>query len=457
MKMPDSLKFNKTRYIWFVLFFLILPVFLIPSFGQTEEEDDRSDYEKIIRRRVGVEPVYKPVIGFGTGFFNFHGELGDYFKNAVGNQSAFKINVSTFLDKYWYFKVNIFALYGNISGYNRDFDNTLLNNFKTNIVDFGFNVQYSFEHFIDRDSRLKPFISLGVETINFTVKGDLTDANGNEYIYFPDGTLRNQNGDLISRDFNYETDLRERNLFGEGKYAENTFGIPVDLGFHFELSKRLAISMGTSIHLLNNDLIYNISSNGSNPMADKKIDWFDFSYITLQLDMFSYPETVFYERAFFELEVEPTELDDEDYDEILDFGDLCPGTPEGVEVDFYGCALDEDDDGVPDYMDKEENTPLNAFVDNYGEQIGPEELAEMLMIKDAVNREDVAYYLFNPSVFSKYNFGGEIPEKYTKVDIDGDGYVSFDELLRTIDDFFDYKSGYKTEDIYELNNLFFNQ
>ncbi|GHV29424.1 hypothetical protein FACS1894177_00270 [Bacteroidia bacterium] len=51
--------------------------------------------------------------------------------------------------------------------------------------------------------------------------------------------------------------------------------------------------------------------------------------------------------------------------------------------------------------------------------------------------------------------GGNI--EYKKIDTDGDGYISFDELLKSINDYFDGNSGYSSDDIKELNDFFFEQ
>lgn len=77
----------------------------------------------------------------------------------------------------------------------------------------------------------------------------------------------------------------------------------------------------------------------------------------------------------------------------------------------------------------------------------------------AVPREDVELYLRTPSSYSRYEgvTYEEIPEKFTKVDSDGDGYISFDEILDEIDSFFDFDSELNSDDIYELNNFFFSQ
>jgi hypothetical protein len=60
------------------------------------------------------------------------------------------------------------------------------------------------------------------------------------------------------------------------------------------------------------------------------------------------------------------------------------------------------------------------------------------------------------TAISKYTTD-QIPQKFTKVDSDKDGYISFDEILDEIDDFFDFKTDLTSDDIYELNDFFFAQ
>ena len=68
-------------------------------------------------------------------------------------------------------------------------------------------------------------------------------------------------------------------------------------------------------------------------------------------------------------------------------------------------------------------------------------------------------YLRTPSSYSNYKnlTAEEIPQKFSRVDKDGDGYISFDEILDEIDNFFDFNSNLTSDDIYELNNFFFSQ
>lgn len=57
---------------------------------------------------------------------------------------------------------------------------------------------------------------------------------------------------------------------------------------------------------------------------------------------------------------------DEDGDGVPDYIDRCPGTPAGAPVNEQGCPLDSDGDGAPDYLDKCPNTPVGAPVDQFG-------------------------------------------------------------------------------------------
>ncbi len=57
---------------------------------------------------------------------------------------------------------------------------------------------------------------------------------------------------------------------------------------------------------------------------------------------------------------------DSDNDGVKDSEDLCPDTPEGIEVDLLGCPSDEDRDGIADYLDKCPNTPARVRVDANG-------------------------------------------------------------------------------------------
>lgn len=57
---------------------------------------------------------------------------------------------------------------------------------------------------------------------------------------------------------------------------------------------------------------------------------------------------------------------DSDNDGVSDLLDKCPDTPEGIEVDKFGCPKDSDGDGVPDYMDQCHDSLSGNKVDEKG-------------------------------------------------------------------------------------------
>jgi hypothetical protein len=143
---------------------------------------------------------------------------------------------------------------------------------------------------------------------------------------------------------------------------------------------------------------------------------------------------------------------------VLDVSDHCPGTPYGIEVDSLGCPLDGDKDGVPDYLDRELQTAPGAWVDEQGITVDEEEYRARLALRNnAMPRKDVEAYF--ATIRSSYRLGSsqEIPEKFKSLDEDGDGYISFDELLKTVDQYFDFELDLDLDELRELNQFFFSQ
>jgi len=52
---------------------------------------------------------------------------------------------------------------------------------------------------------------------------------------------------------------------------------------------------------------------------------------------------------------------------------------------------------------------------------------------------------------------GKLPEKLRVVDSDADGYISFQELMRAVNEFFDGTNNLTLQDLYDLNEYFFAQ
>lgn len=468
---------------------LLTTLFSILSLVVFAQEDEEY-WKKLLNEEVeNVNPVYKPVISLGAGVLGFFGDVKSPGTNILSGQNGYKLNVSTLVGKKNYFKLNFFVIFGSLSGSDFNISRSMqlaplpldANNdpiypnssFRTDLFQLGVNFEYGFEHFIKKSKKFKPFISIGISPIIFSPKGDISYPLGNGkqgyYHFWSDGTIRNFSQDgpdawhakIVPFERKYDTDLSKADLFGRGTYSQNSFAIPVDVGFDFYLSDRVNLRVGTAVNYTFSDVIDNYDSKVAKAIGLKGKgynDIFTFTYFSMNFDLFSDPKSFTIEKLFADIDYDPVLLDDQDHDYIMDISDQCPDTPDGVAVDSLGCPLDTDKDGVYDYLDKEENTPKGATVDDDGVQLSQEKLAEMFDQKNAVSRKEIKVVPVAPIWTRSITFTpGVIPDKFKSVDTDGDGYISFTELLKAIDDYFDDKTTLKSEDIYDLNSFFFSQ
>ncbi|MCF8226060.1 MAG: hypothetical protein K9J30_09285 [Bacteroidales bacterium] len=447
---------------------IIFSLALLPGvnlFGQVEE------YEDLLQRIDTIEnPVYKPHVSVSYGIFSFLGEVKGRNGLTQLGDPAFKVNISTFIDNNQYFAANFFFQGGRLKGEERSFSDLSKNlNFSSYLYSVGVSSRYEFAHFIPDHIAFRPYLSLGIEQINFNPKGDFEywDATNNvsyPYYYWPDGTIRStptgtQETIILSRDYVPDADLRrrEKDLYNLGDYSLRSFGIPLEIGYTLKIMRNMYFSMGVEYHYTFTDYIDNVAETGTSINGNSYNDSYLFTHATLHFDLFSDPTTRTVDLLYAEVEFDPLLFEDEDGDFILDIADHCPGTPYGVVTDTLGCPLDGDGDGVPDYLDLELETRKGAWVDDEGVTLTEEELLKRLQRERAMDRDDLAEYW---AIYNKPFLDGadrEIPEKFLSVDTDGDGYISFEELLRSIDDYFDYRLDLTYEELRELNEYFFTQ
>jgi hypothetical protein len=108
---------------------------------------------------------------------------------------------------------------------------------------------------------------MGVEGFEFLTKTDLKDKYGNTYYYWSDGSIKNmaegssgsQNAIDLVRDYSYDSDVRELNRDGFGKYQERSWGIPVGVGFMMNIGERAKFRFGTTMHFTFTDYIDGIT------------------------------------------------------------------------------------------------------------------------------------------------------------------------------------------------------
>jgi len=437
---------------------------MVPFVVQAQEPD----YDSLLQRIDTVEnPVYKPVVSFAYGVINFMGDVNNSYSSAAIGKSAFQVNLATFVDRKNYFTANFYYLTGKLSGSSyshTDLDRNL--NFQSEVSVFGANLEYRFGHLLGKEALVRPYVSIGVGNLNFNAKGDLSDDIGRDYYYWSDGSIRDVDeaiagpNNLLFRDYEYETDLRlyEEQEYGLGKYTQRTVVLPVSVGAFFRISQRAFFGLGVSYYYTFTDLLDNVAFEGTSIQGAKGNDSFLYTNLSLHFDLFSDPTTRTVDLMFADTEFDPIMFDDEDGDFVLDVSDRCPGTPFGVAVDTLGCPLDGDRDGVPDYLDQEPATAERAWVDENGVTVTRSEFAESLELRDnAMDRTQVEDYMAMIRGEYRLDSAVDIPENFISIDIDGDGYLSFDELILVIDRYFDSQIDMDLDDLRDLNEFFFAQ
>ncbi len=450
-------------------FLNITSLIFIISFSVYSQE---IDWDKMLLEEVEVEnPVYKPVLGIGGGIMNYFGDIEGGDRNFLIGQPAARFTISMYAGNSHNFKVNINGnLLGKVGKSIAVSDTNRFNYsaFQTSILTIGGNFEYNFGNFFSGQKRIRPFVSIGAELLNFNAKADIKYGLNQNQKYYPwdDGTIRNlpQNTTIdqstsiviIRRDNEFETSFSNTELNPES-FAKQVLSIPIDFGLDYSISDRATLRFGASFCLTTSDYLDGYKAGGNGILNNDK---YLFTYTSFFYDLWSDPKSILVEQLFMDITdfMDFSDLTaDEDNDMVLDFGDECPNTPFGVQTDTIGCPFDDDNDGVPNYMDKELNTASGVFVDKDGVTMSEDDLIAMLDWNMALNREDA----FKTGAYRMNKYAGiknlAIPEKFKFVDFDGDGYVSFFELLQAIDDFFDYNSPLSSVDLQDLNDFFFAQ
>ena len=332
--------------------------------------------------------IFKPTAGIGIGFLSYFGDIGSAsYRNPMNSSTGYQIFASTRLNPFLDF--NFHALFGRFEANERSLSRNL--NFRSEIRSGGFSLSYNFHHIIPKRRKIEPFVSLGIESLEFLSKTDFYDGQGNKYNYWSDGSIRDREEDhpdaanavLLQRDYIFETDIRTSNIDGFGKYPERTYAIPLGMGVRMYLSQNIDFKIGTVLHNTFSDYIDGVTKNSTGTrIGNSKKDNFLFSSFSISY-RFTLTKKIRKKnnnRHYADVDFKALETEDEDGDGINDFIDKCPKTPKEAKVDLHGCPVDVDQDGVPDYLDKDSSTPLLAFVDKDGVQITDEMFLERYLI-----------------------------------------------------------------------------
>ena len=342
---------------------------------------------------------------------------------------------------------------------NRNIETEIMN------LDFKINVYLDNNLFINRASRWSPYLFGGVGYIlQMKQRTDLIDADGNQYFYWDDGTVRDRpktqenlgTANVLDIDNKHETDLEESFDFDGSKLKTGALAFPFGLGLRYKFGRKFHPDISATYYWSLTDHLDGYKNRS-------------------QTDHFLYTSVGFaYHIAAKKQQPDSSQFDsfdflsidnaDDDEDGVINIEDLCANSPAGAAVDASGCPLDSDNDGVPDYRDAETSAD-SAMVDVNGVTIDPDFL--VLPDTNAV-AHSIIYEAYPSMVFPKvgnyYSFEKPKEEDEAKelgdfmvVDQNGDGFISADEITWAIDAFFEGELDFSAAKLHDLIDFFFEQ
>ncbi len=319
--------------------------------------------------------VFKPKISLGAGMMSFHGDLySKHYQAPWTARIGYDLNISQRLFKPLQLNFNI--LFGKL-GANEWIENRQ-ENFQSEIRSGGLSLLYDFGNFIPEQCRIRPWISAGVNSFEFLSKTDRKDKYGNTYYYWSDGSIKNIDESAptaslavnLNRDYVYETDIRESNKDGFGRYQERAWAFPVGAGALMKITDRVDLKIGFQYYFTTTDYIDGITNKSIGTRSGtRQKDNFVYTSFALQYDLVlkkkSKADTL--PDNYFD-GVDWLAIDNGDYDEdgVKDWDDKCHGTPKDVKVDASGCPFDDDNDGVANHADDELASPAGVEVNMRG-------------------------------------------------------------------------------------------
>jgi hypothetical protein len=395
----------------------------------------------------------------GVSGLKFNGDVGkerntNYFADA---RLGYNFGVDYRVGKVLGFGLN--GMYGTLQGTDNSVNSH--KNFQSKIMGGEFNVMAFFDRLKDTHKVAAPFISVGVGYMMFDAYGDLVGANNKNYNYWKDGSIRDLPestvneplANVIKRDYVYETQLKD----SIANYSRSALYIPINLGMKFQMGLRTSVRFAVNYNIALTDYIDNYKSGGN--------DSWIAGNISLNYNFTKKPKDEYANIDF-------SAIDNSDYDNdgVVDTQDECLGTPKGAKVNKRGCPTDTDGDGIEDYMDAEANTKPGAKVDGFGVTINEEDYAKRQMEWDSLATERSEGFNVAPSlnylkqvetkakdVKEKSGKTTKIPTELQPADINKDGYISAEEITKSIDSFFDGESAFNVESLNRLIDFFFEQ
>lgn len=359
--------------VYYVLNPLTVPTKTVEGEALLRFDDGTDPDDQFLDTVNYAEQKLKPKISLGIGRLGFSGDLfTKHFQKPGVGRVAYDLAISHRITRY--LQLDFSVLFGKLGADERL--NNRQENFVSEIRAGGVNLLYDFGNFIPDYYKVRPFVSFGAYGFEFLSKTDLRDANGSLYYYWSDGSIKDRAENApdaqfakdLRRDYIYESDIRELNKDGFGKYPERAWAFPIGAGVVMKVTDRVDVKLNFQYYLTTTDYIDGISNKSIGERAGtKRKDNYSYTSVSLQYDLIAkrrkrnkLQDTLSGEFWF------AFDNADSDHDSVPDMQDDCHGTPEGAQVNAKGCPLDDDNDGVPNYRDDQLNTPPAAPVNARG-------------------------------------------------------------------------------------------
>jgi hypothetical protein len=402
-----------------------------------------------------------PSVAIGAGVLSFNGDVGDgisFSRIRAGYHLTVEQRIGKFIG------VSVNGLYGKLANSERSETSNL--NFQSQIIQADLNLVLHFDNdlIMKRNAMFAPYLFAGFGYLKFDPYGDLEDKNGFKYHYWSDGTIRNlaesdtnaATAGIIQRDYKYETQLKDSTV----NYARNTFALPLGIGFKLKLTDNLDVNLAGTYYMTFTDYIDNVKLSGN--------DSYVYASVSLQYNFGKpYDDS---DPVYRSVDFSSLDKLDSDEDGVKDGDDRCPGTPKGVKTDNHGCPDDNDEDGVPDFRDKELMTKKGSVVDVNGVTQTDQMIADRQAQFDSLATERSQLFNENPSLAFLKDIEAKalearkdnpnaksIPYALRPADLNGDGYISTEEIGAAIDSFFEGDSQFTVEKLNDLIDYFFEQ
>lgn len=367
---------KKVLFIFLILICSFLKAQRDSAVTSSISPDTLSKQKKEINQNPPVlGEVFKPKISLGVGMLSFHGDLYEkHYQAPWTARIGYDLNISQRLFKS--FQLNFNVLFGKLGA--NEWVNGRQENFQSEIRAGGLSLMYDFGNFIPDKYKIRPWISAGVNSFEFLSKTDLYDKYGNQYYYWNDGSIKNIDESAptaslavnLNRDYVYETDIRERDKDGFGKYQERSWAFPLGAGALMKVTDRFDFKIGFQYYFTTTDYIDGITKNSlGTRTGTKQKDNFVYTSFALQYDLVLKKKDkgdTLPDGYFDSVDWLAIDNDDYDGDGVRDWDDKCHGTPKGVKVDANGCPFDDDNDGVANHEDDELASPQGVEVNVKG-------------------------------------------------------------------------------------------